>query len=203
MRRLILKLLERILRWGRARLTTEHQIEGFSVLYENLRPDIDESIVLERFVEALKLIQATQPWRFAHMRRDVTQFWIVRYPVRGMFSPASRTVMTELTFLARRDIGPATVASSILHEAVHARIHAMNLRPESRHRDREERICRRAELAFGLALPPEVGAPVVARAQESLDAPAGELDFPIDWQAAQKGMLAADRTERRRRRGAA
>jgi hypothetical protein len=173
------------------------------VLYENPRPDIDEKIVLERFVEALKLIQTTQPWRFAHMRRDVAQFWIVRYPVRGMFSPASRTVMTELTFLARRDIGPATVASSILHEAVHARIHAMNLRPESRHYDREERICRRAELAFGLALPAEVGAPVVARAQESLETPAGELDFPIDWQLAQAQMLAADRAERRGRPGAA
>ena len=38
---------------------------------------------------------------------------------------AERAVVTELTFLGRRDIGPGLVASSIVHEGVHARVHAM------------------------------------------------------------------------------
>ena len=58
--------------------------------------------------------------------------------------------MTELTFLARTDITAAPVAASILHEGMHARVHAMGVDAESRDRAREERICRRAELDFGL-----------------------------------------------------
>src|SRR6185295_8779665 len=62
----------------------------------------------------------------------------------------------------------APVASSIIHEGIHARVERMGVRREGRDRAREERLCRRAELEFGMALPPELGAPVIERAIESL-----------------------------------
>src|SRR3546814_20351436 len=103
------------------------------------------------------------PWRLAHMRRDVRQIVVMRYACRGAWMPAQGSVMTELTFLARTDIGAEMVASSILHEGVHARVDRMGVRAAARDRAREERICRRAELAFGEAPPPDIGAPVIER----------------------------------------
>src|SRR6478672_9059143 len=159
----------------------EHVVRGFPVLVENSRPDISTDVVLRRLDEALALIERHQPWRFAHLRRDVERFWIVRYPCRGAFFPQTRTCMTELTFLARTDITAAPVASSIVHEGIHARVHAMGVRAETRDSAREERLCRRAELEFGQALPFELGAPVVERAVASLELSDHEVAPRIDW----------------------
>jgi hypothetical protein len=175
-------------------------VHGFPVLVENARPDIATADVLARLGEAIALAERTQPWRVRHMRRDVRAIRVVRWPCRGAFLPAERVVLTELTFLARRDIGPETVASSFLHEGVHARVHAMGVRPAPDRPAREERLCRRAELAFGLALPPAVGAPVVERARAALALDDAEVAPAIDWNVAARRVAQADgrRTGRRR-----
>jgi hypothetical protein len=100
--------------------------------------------------------------------------------------------MTELTFLARTDITAAPVASSIVHEGMHARMHLMGIRPYSHDAAREERICRRAELDFGRALPPELGAPVVERALASLELADTEVAPNIDWNEAMRRQQAVD-----------
>jgi hypothetical protein len=174
-----------------------YQIRGFRVVVENSRPDIETPAVLTRLDEALELIERYQPWRLAHLRRDLAQFWIVRYACRGAFFPQSRTCMTELTFLARRDITAAPVASSIVHEGIHARVHAM-CGPEARDSAREERLCRRAELDFGQALPFELGAPVVERAIASLELSDQDVAPEIDWAEAQRRQDAVDREAARR-----
>ena len=163
------------------------------MVVENSRPDIDTGKVLQRLDDALALIEAWQPWRLRHMRRDVSHFWIVRYPCRGAYFPGTRACMTELTFLARTDITAAPVASSILHEGMHARTYAMLRRPASFDSAREERICRRAELAFGRALPAELGAPVVERALASLTLDDEEVAPTIDWTVARRRVDEADR----------
>src|SRR4051812_5819463 len=170
-----------------------HVVRGFEVVVENTRPDIATPTVLRRLDEALALIEAHQPWRFAHLRRDVDRFWIVRYPCRGAFFPETRTCMTELTFLARTDITVAPVASSILHEGMHARVHAMGVSPVDRDMAHEERICRRAELAFGEALPPALGRPVIERAQASLLLDDADVAPTIDWAEAQRRQDEVDR----------
>ncbi len=174
-----------------------HLVRGFPVVVENTRPDIATPDVLRRLDEALGLIATYQPWRFAHLVRDVDRFWIVRYPCRGAFLPDARTCMTELTFLARTDITAAPVASSILHEGMHARVHAMGVSPVGRDMAHEERICRRAELAFGEALPPVLGAPVIERAAASLLLEDAEVAPAIDWAEAQRRQEAVDAAARR------
>ena len=172
-------------------------VRGFAVVVENSRPDIETAVVLQRLDDALGLIATHQPWRFAHLRRDVDRFWVVRYPCRGAFFPDTRTCMTELTFLARTDITAAPVASSILHEGMHARVHAMGVSPVSRDMAHEERICRRAELAFGQALPPELGAPVIERARASLLLDDADGAPAIDWAEAQRRQAAVDAAARK------
>lgn len=173
-------------------------VRGFPVMVENSRPDIETSTVVRRLGDALALIATYQPWRFAHLVRDVEQFWIVRYPCRGAFFPDTRTCMTELTFLARTDITAAPVASSILHEGMHARVNAMGVSPVDRDMAHEERICRRAELAFGHSLPHDLGRPVIERADASLQLGDSEVAPAIDWIEARRRQDAIDSAAQRR-----
>jgi hypothetical protein len=177
-------------------LVEEFTVRGIPVVVENSRPDIATDAVLLRLDEALGLIATYQPWRFTHLLRDIDRIWVVRYPCRGAFFPDTRTCMTELTFLARTDITAAPVASSILHEGMHARVHAMGVSPVDRDMAHEERICRRAELAFGQALPSELGAPVVERALASLELADAEVAPVIDWAEAQRRQEAVDAAAR-------
>ena len=169
-----------------------HALRGIRVALENTRPDIDTARVLARLDEALGLIETWQPWRFAHLRRDLRQIWIVRYPCRGAYVPSTQTCITELTFLARTDITAAPVAASILHEGMHARIHRMARNTGSYNSAREERLCRRAELEFGLALPAALGDPVVQRARASLLLADQDVAPAIHWNIAQQRQHAVD-----------
>jgi hypothetical protein len=172
-------------------------VRGLRVLVQNTRPDIETSAVLARLDAALALIEHHQPWRLAHLRRDIRHILVARFPCRGAYFPEQRVVMTELTFLARTDITAAPVASSILHEGVHARVHAMGVSPIDRDSAREERICRRAELAFGLALPPDLGAPVVERARWSLELDDTDVAPVVDWTEAQRRQDEIDAAARK------
>ncbi len=169
-----------------------HEVRGFRVVVENSREDIATSAVLARLDEALELIERYQPWRLRHLRRDLRQIWVVRFPCRGAFIPEPRSCVTELTFLARTDITAAPVASSIIHEGLHARVHAMGLHPTSRNLAREERICRRAELDFGHALPFALGAPVLERAIASLALADDDVAPTIDWAEAERRQRVVD-----------
>jgi hypothetical protein len=176
----------------------EHIVRGFAVAVDNsARPDIAPSVVLARLDEALGLIESAQPWRMRHLRHDLNGFLIVRYPCRGAFFPDDRVCMTELTFLARTDITAAPVAASIVHEGMHARAHAACRPGTSRDRAHEERICRRAELDFGQALPPDLGAPVIERALASLELDDDDVAPTIDWAEAQRRQDAVDAAARK------
>ena len=168
-------------------------LRDFTVEVDNTRPDISTADVLARLDEALALIESYQPWRLRHLRRDLRSFRIERFPCRGAYFPAVRTCLTELTFLARRDITAAPVAASILHEGMHARVDRRGLADASRNIAREERLCRRAELDFGLALPRELGEPVVARAAAALASADEEVAPAIDWNVAIGRQRAVDR----------
>ena len=178
--------------WLGRRLGILHNVRGFTVVVDNTRPDITTPHVLARLDEALELVERYQPWRVRHLRRDLRQIRVMRYPCRGAYLPEQRACMVELTFLARRDIGPATVASTIVHEGMHARVHGMGVSDVARDRAHEERICRRAELEFGQSLPPDIGAPVVERALASLDLADEDVAPEIDWEEAMRRQNAID-----------
>ena len=173
-------------------------LHGVPVEVRNTRADIETPQVLARLEEALALIATHQPWRLAHLRRDVRAIRVERLACRGAFVPGDSTIITELTFLARRDITAAPVASSIVHEGVHARVHARGVYRAAGELPREERLCRRAELAFGEALPADLGAPVIARARASLALTDREVAPAVDWHEAQRRQDDIDRAAHRR-----
>jgi hypothetical protein len=197
-------MLEKLLEWFGGPIAPDdenepseaREVRGFRVIVENTRPDIATSDVLARLDEALDLIERHQPWRLRHLERDLIQFRVARFPCRGAYFPDERTCMTELTFLARRDITAATVASSILHEGIHARVDQMGVDRKDRNRAKEERLCRRAELEFGRSLPGELGRPVVERALATLTLADEEVAPTIDWAVAAARQQSVDNTAR-------
>jgi hypothetical protein len=189
----LVKIYDWLMARGDAPRVEVHSVRGFRVEVTNTRPDIATAAVLERLDDALALIERYQPIRFAHLRRDIRVIVVQRFASRGAYLHEHRAVLTELTFLARRDIGPAVVASSVLHEGVHARTFCLARSQAGTHPAREERICRRAELAFGRALPAETGAPVIARALESLTLDDGDVAPRF---TAAEGQAAVERVDR-------
>jgi hypothetical protein len=167
------------------------RMRGIRVRVENTRPDIETAFVLDRLDAALALIEHYQPWRLSHLRRDIAYLQIAAFPCRGAYFPGERMVLTELSFLAREaEFTPAIIASSIVHEGVHARVDRMTSSP--RDPAREERLCRRAELAFGQSLPTALGAPVIERAVASLGLDDADVAPTIDWAAARAVKAQAD-----------
>jgi hypothetical protein len=69
----------------------------------------------------------------------------------------------------------------------------MGVRGENRDRAKEERLCRRAELEFGRALPADLGGPVIERALGTLMLADEEVAPEIDWSEAAAKQEEIDR----------
>ena len=99
-------MLDRFLHWlggvAPQPAADRYEVRGIAVDVENTRPDIATADVLERLDEALALIETYQPWRLAHLRRDLARIRVARFACRGAFFADDRTCLTELTFLAPR-----------------------------------------------------------------------------------------------------
>lgn len=184
--RLKFQLMRKLQGWAEENRT----IEGFRVTLVNTRPDIDSELVFRRLESALALIRRYQPLRFSRMQRDFARIQICRYPCRAAYFPDSRVCLIELTFLANSDFSVAQKASSIVHEGIHARIHAMGVAYDPSQRPREERMCRTAELEFGRSIPN--GDAVVQRALQSLQLDDVEVAPVIDWTEAKQAIASAD-----------
>jgi hypothetical protein len=179
------------------------EIDGISVGVINTRPDIDTERVFRRAEAVIRRIAHYQPWRLAHLRRDVAGIVVERYPCRAAYLPAVNLCLLELTFMANEQFSDSQVAASLVHEGMHARLdhlaRAYGVTPFDAARARHERICRRAELDWGLAVPD--GEPVVRRALESIQLADEEVAPAISWEEASRRMSAVDQAALSQRPG--
>jgi len=175
-------------------LTEQRQIHGLPVRIVNTRPDIQSEQVAQRLSAALDLVATYAPRCYRRLRTDLAGFVVERFACRGAFFPMSRECLVELTFTVNPQVSLPEIAASIVHEATHARVANWCASPPQ-HRGREERLCRRAELDFGLALPD--GAIVVQRAQASLALTEQEVAPTIDWLEAARRVAEVDAAARR------
>ncbi len=140
------------------------RIHGIDVWIVNDGEFASTEALFEKIGAALDLVARHTPWRLGPMRRDFARILLIRQDgVRAMLD-AARNCSLDTYFVAT--FAAEQVASSIVHEGVHAR-----LRRGGRQMPRdliawEERLCRKAELAFGLRLPN--GAAVADRARAAL-----------------------------------
>jgi hypothetical protein len=175
---------------------TRQRIRGIPVQVDNTRPDIDTAQVLKRLTEALDLIATYAPRRFRRLQHDFAGIVVRRFPCRGAFFPQERECLVELTFTVNPRHTLAEIAASIVHEATHARVASMCGPLPQAQRPREERLCRQAELEFGLALPD--GGVVVERARASLALADQEVAPAVDWAEGARRVAAADARARGR-----
>jgi hypothetical protein len=165
-------------------------VRGIRVRLINSRADIRTDQVIERLDSALGLVEQYAPRCYRRLSRDVAGFRVERFACRGAFFPQSREILVELTFTVNPEHGLPEIASSILHEATHARVaHRCGPLPEST-RAREERLCRRAEIAFGLSVPG--GEIVLARARAALNLTPEEVAPTVDWREAARRVASVD-----------
>jgi hypothetical protein len=166
-----------------------HVVHGLPVRVLNTRPDIRTVEVIQRLTAALDLVAQYAPARYRRLRSDLSGFVVQRFACRGAFFPDTRECLVELTFTVNPRHGLPEIAASIVHEATHARVAAMCRGPQSE-RHREERLCRRAELELGLAMPG--GEVVVRRARESLTLADRDVAPAVDWAEAARRVTQVD-----------
>jgi hypothetical protein len=171
-------------------LTTSTTVRGIPVVVRNTRPDIGTEDVLRRLDQSLGLIERYAPHHFRRLRRDFDRIVIQRYACRGAYFPDQHTCLVELTFAVNPNFSQSQIAATILHEAMHARLHRLGFRLERADRARQERFCRRAEIEFGLAVPD--GAPIVERAMATLQASDEAVAPIIDPALAARRVAQAD-----------
>ena len=170
-------------------------VDDFPVRVLNTRPDIRTDDAVRRLAAALDLIATHAPRRYRRLRRDLAGFVIERFACRGAFFPDTRECLVELTFVVNPRHGLPEIAASIVHEGTHARVARMCATHPPSVRPREERLCRRAELEFGLAIPD--GDVVVRRARESLSLSDQAVAPAVDWAEAARRVAGVDAAERR------
>jgi hypothetical protein len=170
-------------------------IGGIPVYVINTRDDIDTERVFRRAEAVIARVEQYQPWRLAHIRRDIAGIVVQRYACRAAFFGDTRLVMLELTFMANEQFSDSQVAASFVHEGMHARLDQLSekygVMPFAEARARHERICRRAELDWGRAVPD--GEPVVRRALESMALADEDVAPMVEWGEATRRVAAVDR----------
>ncbi|HYW52172.1 MAG TPA: hypothetical protein VE861_16265 [Gemmatimonadaceae bacterium] len=171
----------------------KRDIDGVAVWFLNERADIDDAQLQGRLAEALALIAKYMPHNCRRLRTDVSCIWVKRWPNRGVFFHDSRIMVIDTTFVVNPTFTRAQVAATILHEGVHARVTAMRVNRRLVTAADEERLCRRAEIAFGELAPG--GAPVVARAMEILGLSDDEVAPGIDVAVAEERLRQLRKTE--------
>jgi hypothetical protein len=168
-----------------------HEMRGIPVWVDNTRPDIDTAQVVARLDRALDLIERYVPHYFRHLKKDFAFIVVKRFACRGAYFHEQRACLVELTFTVNPDFSDAEVAATILHEAMHARLHELGFPLEMEDRARQERFCRRAEIEFGLLVPN--GERVVERAQWTVEQSDEDVAPVIDPYLAAQRIAEVDR----------
>jgi len=133
------------------RLSTSENVDGLWVGTSDDNP----KRVLCLLREALSLIKLHDPLRYSRLTRDLERVWaqnpshhaIAGFEYRlGACALNAQFVLAEATTLER-------LASTIVHEATHARLWNRGIRYDEAIRPRVEAVCVRRELAFAAKLP--------------------------------------------------
>jgi hypothetical protein len=176
---------------------SRHEVHGIPIVVDNTRPDIATADVIARLERSLLLIERYVPHHFRHLARDFSYIVVQRFACRGAYFHEQRACLVELTFSVNPDFSDAEVAATILHEAMHARLHALGFPLEMEDRARQERFCRRAEIELGLLVPN--GERVVERARWTSDLSDEEVAPRIDPRLAAQRIADVDRAALRNR----
>jgi hypothetical protein len=176
---------------------TRHEVLGIPVVINNTRSDIATEDIVARLRRTLAMIQQYVPHHFRHLERDFAMIVVERFACRGAYFHEQRACLVELTFTVNSDFSDAEVAATILHEAMHARLHRLGFPLEMEDRARQERFCRRAEIEFGRLVPN--GDRVIERAEWTVEQSDEDVAPVIDPRIAAQRIREVDQAALSRR----
>ncbi|MDG4880926.1 hypothetical protein [Mesorhizobium sp. WSM4884] len=108
----------------------------------------------DKIVGALDVIREFDPVRYKRLLRDVRQVLVTVLPASvAQWAETSQACELDERYLVSETTTPERVASTIVHEATHARLMRCGIGYEEKLRDRVERVCLRREIAFAARLP--------------------------------------------------
>ena len=113
----------------------------------------DRRLILQKVCEGIGLIAQYSPLRLARIRRDLRGVRIDHCDGVAEYHHKTRLCLLDFHHIMRQEVTPAHVAASIIHEATHARLMKAGFGYEKERRARIERVCSKAEKAFGSRLP--------------------------------------------------
>jgi hypothetical protein len=139
---------ERIQLWA----STSRRVDG---LWVGTQDGGDEAEAqLRRVEEALCLIKTHDRLRYDRLLRDLDRVWVAILPgIVGCYSEGLRACQLDPRHVLDENTPTEVIASTIVHEATHARLHRAGIGYDEARRDRIEAVCVRRELAFARKLP--------------------------------------------------
>ena len=109
---------------------------------------------LDRVERALQLIKEYDPQRYRRLPGYFARVLVVPLlEARGRYNARLDACEIEKQFLLDPHTSMSMIASTIVHEATHARLRSLGFRYEESGRQREEQICGRQEMAFLTRVP--------------------------------------------------
>lgn len=107
---------------------------------------------LRRVEDALLLIKQYSPLQYSRVVRNLSRVWVgVLTHAGAEYKHSLNACMLDERYIANST--PERLASTIVHEATHARLERCGIRYEENLRSRIEALCLRRELAFARKLP--------------------------------------------------
>lgn len=131
----------------RALISSSPKTEVRGLRIVDVTNSADSSLLLQRVQVAVEMIADADRRRFFRARQDLK--WIVLSIAKSAaeYVPAASICIIDVEYV--RDSEPLIIASSIVHEATHARIDNAGISYDSsRKRARIERRCVREEISF-------------------------------------------------------
>jgi hypothetical protein len=127
----------------------------------------DRQLVFQKVCEGIALIAQYNPVRLAQIRRDLRGVRIDHCDGVAQYRHKTRLCLLDFHYVMGQEVTPAHVAASIIHEATHARLMKAGFGYEIERRARIERLCFKAEKAFGSRVPD--GKAIVEEAQAQME----------------------------------
>jgi hypothetical protein len=128
----------------------------------------DCELSLDRVEAALRLIKACDPRRYQRIARDLDRIWV--HLLNGNTAQYKKSISAceiDIRFVLDEHTTLELIASTIVHEATHARLEHRGIQYDEPRRDRIEKVCIRQQLLFASRLPD--GQRAYERAQSSLE----------------------------------
>jgi len=129
---------------------------SFSRFFDGLRIEVfaadreaDHEAALRRVEEALTLIKTHDPLRYNRLIHDLERVRVrLLMASWGTYSISLKSCDLDDRFVTDESISLKQIASTIVHEATHLRLHRSGIGYEEKLRARVEAVCIRRELAF-------------------------------------------------------